>query len=209
MARALRRRGYRTYRSQITANVGCTLDAAAALEARLEAIAIRRGSRVSLVGHSLGGMLARGLAVRRPDLIDGIVTLGSPMLAPGAHHVGLTAGIEALVRLSRAGLPRMMSAECVAGSCARQSFEESRQPMPPEVGFTAIYSKRDGIVDWRACIDPQARAVEVSASHVGMALDPRVLVAVTEALAGQHGRRHAFHPGAYGSALEVHRGESA
>jgi triacylglycerol lipase len=208
MARALRRRGYRTYRSHITANVGCTLDAAAALEARIESIAIRRGTRVSVVGHSLGGMLARGLAVRRPDLIAGIVTMGSPMLAPGAHHVGLTAGVEALVRLSRAGLPGLMSAECVAGACARQSFEESREPMPREVGFTAVYSKRDGIVDWRACVDPEARAVEVTASHVGMALDPRVIEEVSEALALQYGRRHAFWPGER-SALEVDRGESA
>jgi triacylglycerol lipase len=208
MARALRRRGYRTYRSHITANVGCTLEAAEALEARIESIAIRRGTRVSIVGHSLGGMLARGLAVRRPDLIAGIVTLGSPMLAPGAHHVGLTAGVEALVRLSRAGLPRLMSAECVAGACARQSFEESRAPMPPGVGFTAVYSKRDGIVDWRACIDPEARAVEVSASHVGMPLDPRVIDKVTEALALHYGRAHAFRPGDP-SALEVDRGESA
>jgi triacylglycerol lipase len=208
MARALRRRGYRTYRSHITANVGCTLDAAEALEARIESIAIRRATRVSIVGHSLGGLLARGLAVRRPDLIAGIVTLGSPMLAPGAHHVGLTAGVEALVRLSRAGLPGLMSADCVAGSCARQSFEESRAPMPPGVGFTAVYSKRDGIVDWRACIDPEARAVEVSASHVGMALDPRVITEVTHALALQYGGRHAFRPGDP-SALEVDRGESA
>ncbi len=104
MARTLRRRGYRTYRSHITANVGCTINAAALLEARLESIAIRRDAPVSIVGHSLGGMLARGLAVRRPDLIAGIVTMGSPMLAPGAHHVALTAGVEGLVRLSRAGL---------------------------------------------------------------------------------------------------------
>lgn len=207
MARTLRRRGYRTYRSHISANVGCTLNAAAALEARIESIAIRRGTRVSIVGHSLGGLLARGLAVRRPDLVAGIVTLGSPMLAPGAHHVALTAGVEALVRLSRAGLPGLMSEECVAGACARQSFEESREPLPPGVGFTAVYSKRDGIVDWRACVDPEARAVEVSASHVGMAFDPRVIDEVTEALALQHGRRHAFRP--VGSALEVDRGESA
>ena len=205
MARTLRRRGFRTYRSHITANVGCTIDAAAELEARIEAIAIRRGTRVSIVGHSLGGMLARGLAVRRPDLISGIVTMGSPMLAPGAHHVALTAGVEALVRLSRAGLPGMMSEECVAGSCARQSFDESREPMPAGVGFTSIYSRRDGIVDWNACVDPEARAVEVTASHVGMAFDPRVIDAVTEALTLQSGRAGYR----FGSVLEVDRGESA
>jgi pimeloyl-ACP methyl ester carboxylesterase len=202
MSRTLRRRGFRTYRSHIHANVGCTLTAAAELETRIESIAIKRDSRVRIVGHSLGGMLARGLAVRRPDLISGIVTMGSPMLAPGAHHVLLTAGVDTLVRLSRAGVPGLMSEECVAGNCARQSFDESRQPMPADVSFTAIYSRRDGIVDWKACIDPAAHAVEVTTSHLGMAVDPRVMDVVADAL----------HLPAYAglrSVLEVDSGESA
>jgi pimeloyl-ACP methyl ester carboxylesterase len=182
MARSLRQRGFRTYRSHIHANVGCTLNAAAQLESRLESIVLRRGTRVQIVGHSLGGMLARGLAVRRPDLVSGIVTMGSPMMAPGAHHAMLSFGVDMLVRLSRAGVPGLMSEECVAGTCARQSWDESREPMPDDVGFTAIYSKRDGICDWRACVDPAATQVEVTASHVGMAVDPRVIDHVTEAL---------------------------
>ncbi len=185
MAAALRRQGYRTYRSTIRANIGCTLNAAAQLESRLESIAIRRGRRVQVVGHSLGGMLARGIAVRRPDLVSGIITMGSPMLAPGAHHRALTAGVDVLVRLSRAGVPGLMSEECVAGSCARQSFDESREAVPLGVGFTAIYSRRDGIVDWRACVDPAAHAIEVRASHVGMAIDPRVIDHVVESLRRQ------------------------
>lgn len=184
LSRALRRRGYRTYRSLIGVNAGCTLSAAALLEARLEAIATRRDARVHLVGHSLGGMLARGLAVRRPDLVAGIVTLGSPMLAPAAHHASLSRSVDVLVRLSRAGLPGLMAEDCVAGECARQSFEESRRPLPDGVDFTAVYSKRDGIVDWRACVDPLATAVEVGASHLGMAVDPDVLTAVLASLAG-------------------------
>ena len=182
MARALRAQGLRTYRSHIHANIGCTANAAAQLESRLEAIALRRGTRVQVVGHSLGGMLARGVAVRRPDLVSGIVTLGSPMLAPAAHHLVLSWGVDTLVRLSRAGLPGLMAEDCVAGACARESFDESRSPMPADVGFTAIYSKRDGIVDWRACIDPLAVPVEVTASHLGMALDPRVIDHVAAAL---------------------------
>ena len=71
--------------------------------ARLESIATAARPRVQIVGHSLGGMLARGLAVRRPDLVAGIVTMGSPMLAPGADHVSWPRSVEMLVRLSRAG----------------------------------------------------------------------------------------------------------
>jgi triacylglycerol lipase len=184
MARVLREQGFRTYRSSIHLNAGCTLNAAAQLESRIESVALRRGTRVQIVGHSLGGMLARGLAVRRPDLVAGIVTLGSPVLAPGAHHVSLTKSVEMLVRLSRAGWPGLMSEDCVAGECARQSFEESRQPLPDGVEFTAIYSKRDGIVDWRACVDPLAVAVEVTASHAGLAFDPRVIAEVVRSLEG-------------------------
>ena len=199
MARSLRAEGLRTYRSTIHANVGCTLEAAALLESRLEAIASRRGSRVQILGHSLGGMLARGLAVRRPDLVSRIVTMGSPMLAPGAHHPALTAGVDMLVRLSRAGLPGVMSAECVGGECARISFDESQQPVPDRVDFTAIYSRRDGIVDWRACVDPGATPVEVTASHVGMAVDPRVIDHVVAALTMPR----------WGSVLEVDAGVGA
>ena len=67
------------------------------------------------------------------------------------------------------------------------------------MAFTSVYSRRDGIVDWRACVDPMAVSVEVRTSHIGMAIDPRVIDHVVAALRGQ----------AVGSALEVDRGESA
>ncbi len=185
MGAALRRRGFRAYRSHIHANVGCTLEAALGLEERLEQIAGRRGTRVQIVGHSLGGMIARGLAARRPDLVAGIVTMGSPMLAPGAHHLLLTGGVDVLTRLSRVGLRGVMSPDCVGGSCAEESFGEVRQPLTDDVAMTNVYSRRDGVVDWRACIDPQGRAVEVRASHLGMAVDPRVIDVVTAALRRQ------------------------
>lgn len=182
MAAMLRSAGYRTYRSQIHVNVGCTREAADRLERRIESIAIRRGRKVSIVGHSLGGMLARGLAARRPDLIHGIVSMGSPILAPGAVHGVLAWDAEMLTRLARAGFGGLMSEDCIAGSCARASFEETQKPLDPEIGFTAIYSRRDGIVDWRACVDPAAEPVEVPTSHVGMAFDPVVFDAVRDAL---------------------------
>jgi pimeloyl-ACP methyl ester carboxylesterase len=199
MGRTLRQQGFRTYRADIRANVGCTLAAATQLEERLEEITQRRGSRVRIVGHSLGGMLARGVAARRPDLVAGIVTMGSPMLAPGAHHVSLTRSVDLLVRLNRAGMRNLMAEDCVAGRCAQESFAQARAALPVGVDFTAIYSRRDGIVDWRACVDPAARAVEVRSSHVGMAFDPVVIAAVSVAL----------RPAVLPSAVEVDRGEIA
>ncbi|WP_377324397.1 esterase/lipase family protein [Pimelobacter simplex] len=182
MAAELRAEGFRTYRSQIHANIGCTLSSALVLEARLEQLAERRDARVRIVGHSLGGMIARGLAARRPDLVAGIVTMGSPMRAPAAHHAVLTRGVRVLNRLADAGVPGLMSADCVAGECAHLSFTESQEPLRADVAMTNIYSRRDGIVDWRACRDPQGEAVEVRASHIGMAVDPRVIEVVVRAL---------------------------
>ena len=185
MAGFLREQGFRTYRSRITVNSGCTMRAAERLESRIESIAIRRDSKVTIVGHSLGGMLARGLAARRPDLVSGIVTMGSPVLAPGAVHSVLAWDADMLTRLSRAGFGGVMSEDCVRGRCARESWEESQSPLDPSVGYTAIYSRRDGIVDWRSCLDPFAEHVEVRTSHVGMALDPHVFDKVLGALQGQ------------------------
>jgi triacylglycerol lipase len=205
MAMFLRHHGYRTYRSQIHLNVGCTRDAADRLEQRIETIAIRRGRKVTIVGHSLGGMLARGLASRRPDLVEGIISMGSPVLAPGAVHKVLSWDAEMLSRLTRAGFRGMMSSDCFGGECARLSFEESQLPIDPDLGFTAIYSKRDGIVDWRACLDPAAEHLEVRTSHVGMAVDPIVMDHVLRALREQQVRRASRQadPGAGVGSLRV------
>jgi len=194
LARHLRRVGYRTYRSAIHANVRCTREAAEALEARIEMIATRRGQPVSLVGHSLGGLLARGVAARRPDLVDGIITLGSPLLAPGAAHPVLLLDLAVMVRLRRLGFRTLMGEDCTSGECAELSWEQGRAPLSDDVRFTTVYSRRDGIIDWRACLDPQARPVEVTTSHLGMALDPDVLEVVAQALGDHRGGRSVRPP---------------
>jgi triacylglycerol lipase len=182
MARHLRALGHRTYRSHMHANVGCTQASSRALEARIEEIAAKRDRRVTLVGHSLGGLMARGIAAKRPDLVAGVVTLGSPMLAPGAAHPVLLFDLRLMARLQRAGLGAVMGQDCTSGECARLSWEQTRAPLAQDVAFTSVYSRRDGVVDWRSCVDPQATPVEVSCSHLGMALDPQVLDAVAGAL---------------------------
>lgn len=186
MARFLRHHGYRTYRSGFHLNVGCTQESGERLERRLEQIVNRRGRKVTIIGHSLGGMMARAAATRRPDLVEAIITMGSPVLAPGAVHEILAWDTEMLARLSDAGIGGMMSAECLGGDCARRSFTEMQDPLDPAIRYTAIYSRRDGIVDWKACLDPVAdRRIEVTTSHCGMAIDPIVFDHVLETLRSQ------------------------
>ncbi|GGF54303.1 hypothetical protein GCM10011519_30260 [Marmoricola endophyticus] len=195
LAEHLRGEGWRTYRSAIRVNAGCTMSTAEALERRLEQIAERRQAKVSIVGHSLGGMLGRGLAARRPDLVAGLVTMGSPVLAPGAVNQLLGLNAAALTGLHRLGLRSVMGADCVSGDCARESWERSHAPLDPAIGFTAIWSRRDGVVDWRSCLDPAAEHVEARCSHLGMAVDPLVRDQVAHALAEQRLTR-AAHAGA-------------
>ena len=183
LAGELRRAGHPTWHSRMHANVGCTMAALDELEARLEHVHDRTGQRVQVVGHSLGGLLARGLAARRPDLVDGIVTVASPMQAPGAHHPFLTLGVEALAILSKVGVKGLMERDCVAGECARLAYATCRTPLAAGLTFTAFTSPRDGVVDHRACVDAQACVVTVQASHLGMVVAPKVVTRIVHAVA--------------------------
>ena len=171
IAARLRSVGYRTFRSRVHANVRCAQATGGSLERRLEEISDRWEKPVALVGHSLGGLLAKGLAHRRPELVAGVVTLGSPLLAPGAVHPVLAFDLMVLGRLQRLGFGDLMGDDCTNGECARMSWEELSARPPAGFPFTSIYSRRDGIVDWHACLDPAAVQVEVDCSHVGMAVD--------------------------------------
>jgi triacylglycerol lipase len=183
MATRLRGAGYRTYRSRIHANIRCAQATGEALERRLEQIVDRWDRPVALVGHSLGGLLAKGVAHRRPELVAGIITMGSPLLAPGAVHPVLAFDLLLLGQLQRFGFAGLMGSDCTSGDCARESWEQLSAPTDEDFVFTSVYSRRDGIVDWHACLDPAAEQVEVKCSHVGMAFDLATYRHVVEGLA--------------------------
>jgi pimeloyl-ACP methyl ester carboxylesterase len=182
MAGWLSRIGYRPCRAGMRANVDCTSRALERLEGQLVRFADRHGRKVTIVGQSRGGSMARILAVRRPELVDGVICLGSPLTDPLAVHPFVRAQVGAVALLGTLGLRGLFSYTCQFGSCCHQARTDATAPWPQHVAFTAVYSRSDGIVDWRSCLDPHARHVEVRSSHVGMSVNPAVFEVVAEAL---------------------------
>jgi hypothetical protein len=132
------------------------------------------GRKVSLVGWSLGGIYARELAKRAPDAVRQVITLGTPFAAMrGSTHA------EGLFQLLNGGKAQLTP-----------ELERRLRACPP-VPTTAVYSRSDGVVCWRSCIEKRSRqseSVEVDASHLGLVTHPEVLRVVVDRLAQAEGR---------------------
>jgi triacylglycerol lipase len=153
----LRRVGYRPALSGIPWNVGSLSRLLNQVESRCEELAERSG-RITVIGHSLGGIFGRVIAVRRPDLIEDVIALGAPLVGnprAAAHPL-----VRALSNLLIVEDPQR---EALA-------LAELAELLPSSVRLTSIYSREDAIVDYRTCIDPDPRAVcyEVRGTHMGL-----------------------------------------
>lgn len=184
MSEELRRRGHWTARSGIAPNIGCTQELAGAVERRLEQTAERTGRRVAVVGWSRGGTLGKIVSVRRPDLVASLVTLGTPNTDPLAVNATLAVQLQLITRLSALGVPGLLADDCLSGECAREVREWLDADVPADIPYTSVFSLDDGVVDWRACLDPDAVHVEVSATHMSMGADAAVIEVVADLLAG-------------------------
>ena len=149
-----------------------------ALLERLDRLHEASGRAVSLVGWSLGGAYARALALRRPHAVRNVVTLGSPI-----------AGDASSTRARRLY-------EWASGQRAGTGPRPYRA-VPDDVPSTSIYSRSDGVVAWRASLQPEgplAENVEVIGSHVGLGVHAPVLYAVADRLAQPEGAWKRFDP---------------
>jgi triacylglycerol lipase len=179
----LRRQGHWAAATRLPRNIDCSEATVARLSERLTRLADQRGERVVILGQSRGGLLARVLAVRHPELVGGVVALGSPLRAQFAVHPVVHVTIFGLGLAGTLGARSLFRASCAWGECCRDYMADLVKPFPADVPFVSVYSRTDGIIDWRAALDPYAEHVEIEASHCGMAVNRYAYRAVADALA--------------------------
>ncbi len=170
LASWLRRRGHTVRLSGIRINAGC----AGRDLTRLEQVLAAFDEPAVVIGQSRGGTLARALAARRPESVAAVVMLGSPVLDPLAVSPSVMRTVRSMARLGDLGVPGVFSSECRDGDCCSDYYALLRAPLTDGMAALMIYSRSDAIVDWRACLDPSATCIEISGSHCGMAVNPRV-----------------------------------
>ena len=117
-----------------------------------------------------------------PDLIDTLVTLGSPLRDQLAVRPRALASVGVVGVLGTIGVPGMFSFSCLRGDCCARSRAALAAPFPKAVRFISVYSPSDEVVRWESCLDPASIQLEVDASHVGMGVSREVWLAVAHEL---------------------------
>tara|TARA_R110000868_G_scaffold403301_1_gene680441 strand:- start:44 stop:757 length:714 start_codon:yes stop_codon:yes gene_type:complete len=166
----LKGKGYETYGWELGRNLGTHIVGGEQVLSdklinRVIELSVIHSAKVSLVGWSLGGILARELARIIPDCVRQVITLGSPFNGP---H-GSSSAVEGLF-------------EFINGNVSQSNPDVLKQMItPPPVPSSALYSKSDGIAHWQACINHrieehhQAENIQVRGSHSGLGHNPRVV----------------------------------
>jgi pimeloyl-ACP methyl ester carboxylesterase len=201
MRRYLKQLGYDTYAWKMGRNLGGIASRRNALKSLLTEIHTSTGRKVSIVGWSLGGIYARDLALGSPDMVRSVITLGTPF-ANDVRATNATRLYEAL------------SGETVEDNTELTEAIGRDLPVP----VTSIYSRTDGIVNWRTSVlrpSDTAENIEVPlASHVGLGVNAAALWAIADRLAQAEGEFHQFDPSgpfaiAYGSPENAQSGSAS
>ncbi|TAA45788.1 esterase/lipase family protein [Corallincola spongiicola] len=166
----LRQLGYRAEGWQQGRNHGRVEQLLPALEQRLLAISHRDGEAPVLLGWSLGGFLARELARTLPQHVSQVVTLGTPVIGGPKYTI--------VARHYRRWGYCLDELEQTIALRNQQAFS-----MP----VIALYSRYDGIVHWRACLDQLTTTTHypVTATHIGLVGSPWVFIKIARLL-GDH-----------------------
>lgn len=183
MAGWLNRLGYRAYFSGIDWNVDCPNATAMKLQWRLEQLTTETLGPLAVIGHSLGGLLARFLGVNFPTSICHVIALGSPLDVsdPDRVHPAVQSAFQLLAPLRRRRSPEFRS--CGSTTCACRFATTAFDALPSSVTMTSIYSTEDEVVDWQASVIPAGDNIAVSGGHLSLIVNRDVYRAVAKTLA--------------------------
>ena len=156
-------------------------DVEARMSLELEKHFKEHGRKISLVGWSLGGTFARELARQHPEWVRSVICLGSPI---GKDISGaLTAGMYQLISGNRFADPEF-----------RQKIALASRPVP-EIPCTAIFSKSDGIVNWKITQEKESKItenIEVKSAHTGLGMNASVMYLLADRLRQEEGKWKKF-----------------
>ena len=161
----LLRSGYHVDLAGLIFNVRYSELVARMITLRLLAMHRLLGRKVTIVGNSRGGMLAKVVADREPAAVSRVITLGSPLGDPYDIHPLTMAGVRIAHALNALRYAR-------GGGVERGFLKELEAPA--RVPLVSIYSRSDGIVHWEACLRPDAECLEVVGSHLGLGVNLQV-----------------------------------
>ena len=168
LRRFLKQHGYQAHGWKQGLNLGPRDGVLEGCRERIQQLHAQYGGKISLIGWSLGGIYAREMAKEMPELVRGVITLGTPFT----------------------GHPKATNAwrfyQMVSKQQAHDEELLAEVRKPPPVPTTSIYSKTDGIVAWQCSINPPRHAhtenIEVHASHIGMGMNPLAMYAIADRL---------------------------
>jgi triacylglycerol lipase len=181
----LRRIGYRPVLSTLRVNAGCPERLSRRVEEELEMKRERYSGPVALIGHSRGGILARAIAARLQEDASHLILLGSPVgaITSSQHWPSIIADATANpVAESSARARRQLDPDCDVPHCGCPFPNDLRRDLHPETTVVSIFSNRDPIVPAQASVVPDARNIEVSGTHSGLAYNRAVYKALADSL---------------------------
>ena len=181
----LRRIGYRPYYSRIGRNAECPELLTERLFSTMDQASSETGQKLHLIGHSLGGLMARSAAIRRPDQVAQVISLAAPFRDIRVHPMVMAAAGFVRGRIiSRKRREREVKRECYTGDCTCDFANSLRSDPPESVRRAAIYTETDGVVDWRSCVEEEEHLnIKVRGTHVGLAFNPQVYRRIAKLLA--------------------------
>lgn len=167
----LKRINYKPYYSRIRWNINCPNYSLQMLLNTIQTVYQENNQPIHLIGHSLGGAIARAAAIQKPELIKQVITLGSPINAARVHPTILaTANLLKIVQRKKKLFPN-----CYTEKCQCTFIKSLGANLPAFVECACIYSKQDGIIDWHCCLDNNKNFnIEVKSTHLGMVYNVEV-----------------------------------